>query len=105
MVGREHHADRRERDVEGVVAVRERLGVGDLPADVEAETLGLLLAGGEELGREVGRQHARAGACGRDRGVAGARGDVDDGSSDGPTWAASTAIRPSSGITSWATLG
>ena len=65
-------------DVELAVVERQRLGVGLLPGELDVRRLGVPAARLEQLGGQVGGDDGAAGQRGRDRGVAGAGGDVED---------------------------
>ena len=77
VVGREHRADRRDHDVEGLVGEREVLGVALDPVELEAGSPRAAPSRLEQLGRQVERGHDGARGGGRQRGVARARGDVE----------------------------
>ncbi len=76
--GREHHPDRGDDDVEAVVLEGKVVGVGLGPLQLDSLGLGAGAAGVEELGGEVAGDDVGAGLRRRDRGVAGAGGDVED---------------------------
>ncbi len=78
VVRREHRTDRRHHDVVGLVRERQVLGIGLDPLELDARDLGAAAPGLEQLGRQVAGGHARAALRRRDRGVAGAGGDVED---------------------------
>ena len=78
VVRGEHHADAGDRGVELGVGVRQRLRVGDLPAQLRADPLGRLAAGLDQVWGQVAGDHVRASQGGGDGGVAGAGGDVED---------------------------
>jgi hypothetical protein len=77
VVRREHHADRREHDVERAVGERQRLGVGLAPLELGAGLGRDAPPDVEQLGREVARDDHGAAQRGRDRSVAAAGGDVE----------------------------
>ena len=78
VVRGEHHADAGDRGVELGVGVRQRLRVGDLPAQLRRPAAARLAAGLDQVGGEVAGDDVGAGQGGGDRGVAGAGGDVED---------------------------
>jgi hypothetical protein len=77
LVRREHHAERREHDVERTVGERQVLGVGDARRHGEPVGLGAAQSLGEQLGHVVGRDDVGAAAGGGQRCVAVAGGDVE----------------------------
>ena len=78
VVRREHDADRRHDDVERLVLERQVLGVGLDPLELEALRLRAPATRLQQLRRQVAGRDVRAALRGRDRGVAGAGGDVED---------------------------
>lgn len=77
LIGREHRAERGQHDVERGVLEGERLSVGDLRLEREALDVGAPSRELERGFREVAGSHARAAPCGRQRGVAASRCDVE----------------------------
>jgi hypothetical protein len=70
MVGRKHHAERRQHGVEAAILEGQRLGVGHLKRHVQAfrgSTLGTTV---EQAGYVVGGRHPATAARGGQRGVA-----------------------------------
>ena len=77
VVGREHDAERRQRDVEARIREGQGLGVGDLERDVEVLGAGALASLVEQGGHVVRGGHLREAARGGQRGVAVAGGHVE----------------------------
>ena len=85
MVRGEHHSDAGQHAVEGAVLERQRLGVGDLPRDVEPAQLREPTPRVEELRREVARGGARSRGGRGQGGVARSGGDVEHPVTDADT--------------------
>ena len=77
LVGREHHAEGRDDDVEAAVGKRQRLRVGLAELDVEPLGLGALAGALEQRGHVVGGDHVAPAPRGGEGGVAVAGGDVE----------------------------
>jgi len=78
LIGREHHAESGEDDVEGIVRERKILGVRFAKRDQEIFCVRAAASGLEELGDVVGGRDFTPAARGSERGVAVAGSDVED---------------------------
>ena len=77
LVGREHDAEGRDDNVETRVGEGQRFGVGLAEFDVEPFGRGALAGALEQCRHVVGGDHVAPTACGRERDVAVAGGDVE----------------------------
>jgi len=93
VVGRKHHTDRGDHDVEAGVLERQVLGVGLNPLELYSLSLGAGAAGVEQLRRQIAGDDGRPRGCRGNRGIAGAGSDVED-AHPGPDLAGFDQARP-----------
>ena len=77
LIGREHHAERRNDGIETRVRERQRLRVGLAEGDVEPVRLRALAGPLQQRRHVVGRRHRAPAARGGERNVAVAGGDIE----------------------------
>jgi hypothetical protein len=78
LVRREHHAERRQHDVEAGVRERQRFGIGFAENNRQAVGHGALAAAFEQRADIVRRHHLGEAARRRERRIAVAGGDIED---------------------------
>ena len=77
-MGREHHAEGRDHDIEGVVGERQRLRVSLLELDRQPISGGAGAAALQQRRHVVGRDDIAPAARGREADIAVAGGDIED---------------------------
>jgi len=77
LVGSEHHAERREHDIEAGIGKRQRLGVTVLEIHDEPLHRGPLAPALQQCGHVVDTRHLAVAAGSRERGRATAAGDIE----------------------------